>query len=219
MLSMKADFSRLFEGLDRVDQTIKDAVRPAAHAGAKVLYTAALAKVPVAKEPHYDSSTGKLYPGGDLKRALYRAFAERGSEEASTGGYTHAKYRISWNSGGHPKKRNSQVTHGFSYIGHLIEGRGTSLGNMEFGHWQPFVVHKDEESGRWYTIVRPEMRNKPLPKSNASMAEKLKFFYPWPGGPRWTTAQPFLRPAYDQNIRLALVTAKNVIFKKLQGVL
>jgi HK97 gp10 family phage protein len=213
MLNIKFDFSRMSAKLDEIEAAIKDAVRLAAHAGAKVLYEAAMSKVPVANAPHYDSSTGKLYPGGDLRRSLYRAFAEKQSKEAGAG-YSRATYRVSWNSG-----RTKKRSHGYAAHGHFLEGRGTSLGDMEFGHWQPFVVHKDEKTGNWYTIVRPEMRGKPLPKSNAPMSEKLKFFYPWPGGPRWTPAQPFLRPAYDQNIDFALRAANSVMIQKVREVL
>lgn len=219
MFSIKFDFSRLEAKLDEIEQAIKEAVRPAAHAGAKVFYEAALSKVPVASEPHYDSSTGKLYPGGDLRRSLYRAFADKQSQLAGAGkGYDSATYRVSWNDGPARGKRNRKATHGVAPHGHLLEGRGSGLGGLEFGHWQPFVVRKDEQTGRWYTLVRPEMRGKPLPKSNASMAEKLKFFYPWEGGPRWTPAQPFIRPAFSQ-ADYALRVANSVLIQKVRDAL
>lgn len=218
MLTINCDFSRMSAKLDEVESAIKEAVRPAAHAGAKVLYEAALSKVPVADEPHYDTHPDRVFPGGDLRRSLYRAFAEKQSTQAGKG-YDRATYRVSWNSGENKKKRNNKATHGVAPHGHLLEGRGTSLGDFEFGHWQPFVVHRDAKTGRWYTLVRPEMRGQPLPKSNAPMAEKLKFFYPWKGGPRWTPAQPFLRPAYDQNIDYALRVANSVMIEKVRAVL
>jgi hypothetical protein len=208
VINISFDFTRLSEKLDEIESAIKDAVRPAAQAGAKVLYEAAMAKVPVAKAPHYDSSTKKLYPGGDLRRSLYRAFAEKQSKEAGVG-YSKATYRVSWNSGPAKGKRNNQVTHGFAAHGHF----------MELGHWQPFRTRKDEKTGNWYTLVRPEMRGKPLPRSDATMEEKLKFFYPWPGGPRWVPPQPFLGVVYDKNIDYALRVANSVMIQKVKEAL
>ena len=95
--------------IEAIEQRFKDAIRPAAFAGAKVYYNEVMMRVPVSDQAHIFRSgtrgktTGKVswtgqeylfYPG-DLKRSIYIAH----SEDNSTPG-SKETYHISWRKSG-----------------------------------------------------------------------------------------------------------------------
>lgn len=95
---MDFDSSEAFAGLDEIVAVVKEQVRPAAQAGAQVLYDEAKLRVPVSMGAHwfYGSSykkTGQKYffNSGSLKAAIYQVFSQDNStDEKST-------YHIAWN--------------------------------------------------------------------------------------------------------------------------
>jgi HK97 gp10 family phage protein len=92
-------------GLDALAIGMTAQVRPAAQAGAQVLYEEVLLRVPVSKKPHYLKG-GRIVPPGALKSAIYQAFSKDNSAQLL------ATYHISWNA--------KKAPHG-----HLVEN-GTS---------------------------------------------------------------------------------------------
>lgn len=100
--SFRIDFdtSELDAALDRMAEGIQEQVRPAAQAGAQVLYEEVLARVPVSAEPR--TVKGKTYQPGALKRAVYQTYSQDSSQNGK------ATYHISWN--------RSKAPHG-----HLVE--------------------------------------------------------------------------------------------------
>lgn len=75
--------------VDQLGAAAVECVRPAAQAGAQVLYLEVLARVPVAKAPH--RLKGREVPPGALKRSIYQAYS------ADNSNATHATYHVSWN--------------------------------------------------------------------------------------------------------------------------
>lgn len=102
---------------------------------------------------------------GNLSSSIYQAFKDKQSGE------TRAAYDVSWN----PKK----APHG-----HLVE----------YGHIQRYASRMGKD-GKWYTLVRPEMRGKKKPSRKASMATKDAYYVLRKGGVVQVAAQPFMRPA------------------------
>lgn len=101
---------------------------------------------------------------GKLEAAVYQAFWDKASQPG------RASYRISWN--------KQKAPHG-----HLIE----------FGYIQRYQIHAGS-GGRWFTVVRPEMRDQPRPKRNAPQAVKDAYYVPL-ASPRHVAAKSFLRSA------------------------
>lgn len=92
------DTSKLNAGLDRITKAAEEAVKPAAHAGAEVLYFEARLRCPVSAEAHYfygknSKKTGVRYyfEPGNLRNAIYRVYSKDNS------GKSRATYHISWN--------------------------------------------------------------------------------------------------------------------------
>lgn len=167
-VTMSADLDAFNAVIAGIEDGVDAAVRPAAQAGAQVLYDAVLKNV---------NALGKK--SGNLAGSIYQAFSPENSGEKS------ATYHISWNA--------SKAPHG-----HLVE----------FGHIQRYAVHLGDD-GKWYTLVRPSMRDKPKPKRRASQAEKDAYYVIREGGPRQIAAQPFVRPAYyRQGEAIRAVTEK-----------
>lgn len=116
---------------------------------------------------------------GNLAGAIYQAYSQDNSAPGK------AVYHVSWNA--------RRAPHG---------------GLVEFGHIQRYAVHLGED-GKFYTLVRPSMRDKPKPKRRASQAEKDAYYVLRAGGPKQVAAQPFIRPAfYKQGEAFAAVRAK-----------
>lgn len=95
--------------IEAIEQRFREAIRPAAFAGAKVYYNEVMMRVPVSDQAHIfrsgtrDKATGKVswtgqeylfYPG-DLKRSIYIAH----SDDNSTPG-SKETYHISWRKSG-----------------------------------------------------------------------------------------------------------------------
>jgi len=116
---------------------------------------------------------------GNLARSIYQVYSRDNSSKAV------AQYHISWN--------QKKAPHG-----HLVE----------FGHLQRYVTYIDKR-GQWKTLVRPEMRGKPRPKRNASLAVKDAYYVPLKGGPKLVGARSFIRstdtPASRNAARNAMV--------------
>lgn len=89
-LSIKFDAKGLNAGLDQLAAGAEANVRPAAQAGAQVLYEEVLARVPVAKRDRTTKS-GRIIARGALKASIYQAFSEDNSGEG------RATYHVSWN--------------------------------------------------------------------------------------------------------------------------
>lgn len=87
-----ADLDDLFSGLDALEQEIEEAIRPAAQAGAQVIYDRVKLNV---------SALGKVT--GNLDKSIYQAFSPEMSVEGQ-----RVEYHVSWN--------HKKAPHG-----HLIE--------------------------------------------------------------------------------------------------
>lgn len=118
-MSIKFDAEAALAGLDKLGTQAEEAVRPAAQAGAQVLYEEARRLCPVSAEAHYfyGSAAKKAPPGqkkqlaylfypGNLRDAIYQVFSKDNS------GAAKATYHVSWN-------------HTKAPYGHMVE-RGTS---------------------------------------------------------------------------------------------
>lgn len=105
-LGMSMDTRGINAGLDALARAAKSAVRPAAQAGAQVLYEEVLRRVPVSDQAHSTKGKKHTFQPGNLRDAIYQAYAQ----DESTDG--RATYRISWN------KRKA-------FYGHFVE-HGTS---------------------------------------------------------------------------------------------
>jgi HK97 gp10 family phage protein len=79
--------------LDDLLNDIDSAVRPAAQAGAQVIYDEAKRAVPVSQHAHwfYGTHDRYLFKAGTLRDSIYQAFS------ADHSGVDRATYHISWN--------------------------------------------------------------------------------------------------------------------------
>jgi hypothetical protein len=171
--------------LDELADEALDAARPAAQAGAQVLYDQVRANV-----QRLPRRTGKLL------RSIYQKYLE---DEAAPG---RSSYRISWR-----KKRDS----------------GESLGSsssaphgwlVEFGHLQRYEIGRDAR-GRYFALVRPEMKGKPKPDRKASQAVKDAYYVPRKGGPLQIPGKAFLRSAWSRAPQAQAAMEKR-FFEELQ---
>ena len=87
---IKFDPKGLDAGLDQLAAGADECVRPAAQAGAQVLYDEVLARVPVAKRDRTTKS-GRIIARGALKASIYQAYSQDNSGEG------RATYHVSWN--------------------------------------------------------------------------------------------------------------------------
>jgi len=71
-VQIKFDSSRLVASLTRYEQSVRECIRPAAYAGASLLYDEMRRRVPVGKKPSVIRR--KVYPPGLLKSSIYRYF-------------------------------------------------------------------------------------------------------------------------------------------------
>lgn len=97
------DDSKAQAKLKRILQASRDAVRPAAQAGAEDLYFEARLRCPVSAEAHvfYGRNSKKtgvtyLFQPGNLRDAIYQAFSQDNSKVKGEG-YDKATYHIAWN--------------------------------------------------------------------------------------------------------------------------
>ena len=82
------------EQLQATTNELQKATRPAAQAGAQIIYDAARLNAPVSKKPHKFYGTHKVYgpySPGNLRDSIYQVFSKTNSyKDVST-------YHISWN--------------------------------------------------------------------------------------------------------------------------
>ena len=82
------------EQLQATTDELQKATRPAAQAGAQIIYDAARLNAPVSKKPHKFYGTHKVYgpySPGNLRDSIYQVFSKTNSyKDVST-------YHISWN--------------------------------------------------------------------------------------------------------------------------
>lgn len=88
---------------------------------------------------------------------------------------------------------------------------------IELGHWQYFRVVRTAD-GRYFTAVRPDAKGKRPPKKRASLQEKLAYYQPNPGGPKWVPAQPFIRPSYDAAVGRAITAMKERMAQRIEDI-
>lgn len=98
--SIKFDSSGIERALDRLGDKARELTRPAAQAGAQVLYEEVRMRAPVSAESR--EYKGRTYTPGKLKSSIYQVFSENKSDAA------RSTYHISWN---YKKARH----------GHLVE--------------------------------------------------------------------------------------------------
>lgn len=93
-LSVRLNIASFKDQLRAEADKLHAATRPAAQAGAQIIYERARINVPVSKDPHYFYIRGKKYgpfAPGNLRNAIYQVFSESKSfKDVST-------YQISWN--------------------------------------------------------------------------------------------------------------------------
>ena len=87
-LRAEFDFSGVAAQLDKITKAAKAATRPVAQAGAQVFYEEVRARVPMSAKPH--KSGTKFYTPGNLRRAIYQAYAQ--DESSAEASY----YCVSW---------------------------------------------------------------------------------------------------------------------------
>lgn len=187
MLKVDFDAGKLLSKFDGLEEKLKDAIRPAAFAGSDVLY----------KEVRQRALT----IGGSkrLQDSIYQKFVVD-----SKGGVLgeSATYHISW------RKQRSKT----NVKGEKSADAGlpyTTIGFwIEFGRWQRYMV-RTGKNGEWYTVVRPEMKGKPVPKRGASQAVKDAYWMPRKDGPVFWLPKSFLRSGYDAKREEAIQASKD----------
>lgn len=176
----------LLAKVEKMEQAIKESIRPAAFAGSDVFY----------KEVRMRALT----VGGSktLQASIYQKFVID-SEKGTTG--DSATYHISWRKQRAKSNvkgaKNPQAGLPFSTIGFWIE----------FGRWQRYMVRTDK-NGDWYTVKRPGAKGKP-PGRNASQAQKDAYWMPRKGGPVFHAPKSFLRSGYEAKRAEAAQAAKD----------
>lgn len=98
MISVDFDFAKIAKKLDGITEASKEALRPAAQAGAEIFYIEARTRVPVSDGAHFfygrnsqKSGVRYFFKAGNLRDSIYQYYNKR----ASTPG--KAVYSISWN--------------------------------------------------------------------------------------------------------------------------
>lgn len=173
-------------GLDDLLQEAQAAARPAAQAGAQVLYDQVKANVARLRR-----KTGKL------ARSIYQKHID---EEAAQG---RAAYRISWRKEGSESgvELGSSSTAPHGYL-------------VEFGYLQRYELARDAR-GRFFPVVRPEMQGQPKPKRSAPQSVKDAYYVPRKGGPLQIPGKAFLRSAWSKAPQAQAAMAQR-FFEELQ---
>lgn len=98
MFSIEFDYAKIAKKLDGITEASKDALRPAAQAGAEIFYLEARMRAPVSDGSHffYGSSSKKsgvryFFKSGNLRDSIYQYYNKRASTPEK------AVYSISWN--------------------------------------------------------------------------------------------------------------------------
>ena len=92
-VSITFDANQLSKRLNKVKENINAAVRPAAQAGAQVLYEAVKRNAPRSEKAHvfYGTNGKYLFQAGTLKDSIYQVYSKDRSGEQK------AVYHIAWN--------------------------------------------------------------------------------------------------------------------------
>ena len=88
------DVQKLAAQLEATQQKLRDAARPAAQAGAQVIYEAARLNARTSSKPHFFYIRGKKYgpyAPGNLRDAIYQVYSKTESTNSK------ATYQVSWN--------------------------------------------------------------------------------------------------------------------------
>ena len=88
--AIKFNSAGLNAALDQLAKGAEVSTRPAAQAGAQVLYDEVLQRVPVAKKARKTKSGRTIEPGA-LKASIYQVFSQDNSDPA------RSTYHVSWN--------------------------------------------------------------------------------------------------------------------------
>lgn len=93
-ISAKFDTKELEAALTQIGKSAGEFVRPAAAAGASLLYNEAKTRVPVSEHGHWFYGTHSKYyfDAGTLKNSIYWAFSKDNSKEGQS-----ATYHVAWN--------------------------------------------------------------------------------------------------------------------------
>lgn len=188
-VTFSMDTSGLMQWLNELEAEAQAAVRPAAQAGAQVLYDEVKRNV---------AAIGRK--SGNLANSIYQAFSK---DESGQG---LATYHVSWRTGREKDENGRRISGGKPRAphGHLLE----------YGYLMRYEYSQDEQ-GHVRPMVRPEMRGKPKPKSGSKNRAALDAYYvPKKGGPVQVAARPFVRPAMAK-FPQALEAAKAELFKRL----
>lgn len=93
-IGIKFDVSKFKEQLNATSDKLHQATRPAAQAGAQIMYERAKALAPVSKKAHLFEIEGRVYgpfKPGNLRDSIYQAFSsDKSFKDVST-------YEVSWN--------------------------------------------------------------------------------------------------------------------------
>lgn len=92
---MEVDTRGLEELLDELGEKAGEAIRPAAQAGAQVLYDAAKRRAPVSEKAHMFHGTHKVYgpyQPGNLRDSIYQVYSKDNSADGRK-----AQYHVSFN--------------------------------------------------------------------------------------------------------------------------
>ena len=92
MIRVEFDMSSLNAQLDKLQATVAASIRPAAQAGAQVLYDEVRMNAPRSEKAHFTKGKKQTYQPGNLQRAIYQAFDAQTSVDGKK-----AAYGISWN--------------------------------------------------------------------------------------------------------------------------
>ena len=191
MLKVEFDMTGLNAQLAAVQAKVKTAIRPAAQAGAQLLYDEVRARVP--KDT------------GNLMASIYQKHTSSPSADGVL-----ASYAISWRKG---RGRGGVKTLGDGLAGLPVAFHGQLI---EYGWVQRYAMHQGDD-GQWYTLVRPSMRNKPPPRGRASQAVKDAYFVLRKGGPIVHAPRSFLRASYEARNTAALAAAKTEFERVLKS--
>lgn len=169
-LRMSLDVSQIDAFADELEKQVQESLRPAAQAGAQIVYEKVVANV---------SNLGAV--SGRLRQSIYQAWSKDRS------GDWRQTYHVSWRTGQQKDANGKTMKTGLATAphGHLVE----------FGFVQRYKVIWIESKGIFRTVARPESRGKPKPSRRASQAEKDAYWQPRPGGPLYVTPRPFVRSA------------------------
>lgn len=188
-VTFSMDTTGLMQWLNELEAEAQAAVRPAAQAGAQVLYD---------EVKRNAAALGRKT--GNLERSIYQAFSRDESDQGK------ATYHVSWRTG---KEKDAD--------GRLVSGgkpRAPHGHLLEYGYLQRYVTYFDEKRGIFRPVVRPEKRGtKPPGKGKRNEAARMAYYMPL-AAPKQIAAKPFVRPAMAK-FPQALEAAKEELFKRL----